>query len=87
MRPVPYQAAPPSPRSGTPRCSRCCRHHHPRLAPVPPVRDAEVLSLFAAIITKLKALVDADVPRIFESVFECTLSMITRNFEDFPEHR
>lgn len=46
-----------------------------------------MLSLFAAIITKLKALVDADVPRIFEAVFECTLSMITKNFEDFPEHR
>ena len=29
----------------------------------------------------------ADIPRIFESVFECTLQMITRNFEDYPEHR
>ncbi len=27
------------------------------------------------------------VPRIFVAVFECTLEMITRNFEDFPEHR
>ena len=36
----------------------------------PPLRDAEVLSLFAAIINKLKALVDNDVPRIFEAVFE-----------------
>ncbi len=24
---------------------------------------------------------------IFEGVFECTLSMITKNFEDYPEHR
>ena len=38
--------------------------------PPPPLRDAEVLSLFAAIINKLTALVDNDVPRIFEAVFE-----------------
>lgn len=24
---------------------------------------------------------------VFDSVFECTLNMITKNFEDFPEHR
>ena len=28
-----------------------------------------------------------EVPRIMLSVFECTLQMITVNFEDFPEHR
>ncbi|KAG6429419.1 hypothetical protein SASPL_107470 [Salvia splendens] len=28
-----------------------------------------------------------NVPRIFESVFQCTLEMITKNFEDYPEHR
>ncbi|KAG6502921.1 hypothetical protein ZIOFF_035210 [Zingiber officinale] len=27
------------------------------------------------------------VPRIFEAVFQCTLEMITKNFEDYPEHR
>jgi exportin-1 len=27
------------------------------------------------------------VPRVFEAVFKCTLDMITKNFEDFPEHR
>jgi hypothetical protein len=27
------------------------------------------------------------VSKIFEAVFECTLQMITRNFEDFPDHR
>lgn len=26
-------------------------------------------------------------PRVFEAVFECTLAMITRNFEDYPDHR
>ena len=27
------------------------------------------------------------VPRVFEAVCKCTLDMITKNFEDFPEHR
>ena len=44
-------------------------------------RDAEVLSLFAAIINKLKDKMQKDVPAIFEAVFECTLTMITKNFE------
>lgn len=44
-------------------------------------RDAEALSLFAAIINKLREKVESEVPRIFEAVFECTLTMITKNFE------
>lgn len=44
-------------------------------------RDAEVLSVFAAIISKLREAMAAEVPRIFEAVFECTLQMITKNFE------
>jgi CRM1 C terminal len=44
-------------------------------------REAEVLSLFAAIINKLKGNMETEVPRIFEAVFECTLQMITKNFE------
>ena len=47
----------------------------------PDRRDAEVLSLFATIINKLQALMEAEVPRIFEAVFEVTLTMITKNFE------
>eukprot|EP00803_Ostreobium_quekettii_P010458 evm.model.scf_31.9 EVM.evm.TU.scf_31.9 scf_31:180059-191953(+) len=54
---------------------------------VPDARDAEVLSLFAAIIDKLQGLMAGEVPRIFEAVFECTLTMITKNFEDYPDHR
>lgn len=50
-------------------------------------RDPEVLTLFATVICKLKSNVVNDVPRIMEAVFECTLQMITTNFEDFPEHR
>ncbi len=40
-----------------------------------------MLSLFAAIINKLREKVQNEVPRIFEAVFECTLMMITKNFE------
>lgn len=54
---------------------------------VPDARDAEVLSLFAAIVSKLGPQLLDSVPRIFEAVFEPTLAMITRNFEDYPEHR
>ena len=54
---------------------------------VPDARDAEVLSLFAAIVSKVGGSLMDEIPRIFEAVFECTLQMITRNFEDYPEHR
>ncbi|XP_022744973.1 protein EXPORTIN 1A-like isoform X4 [Durio zibethinus] len=54
---------------------------------LPDARESEVLSLFATIINKYKAAMIDDVPRIFEAVFQCTLEMITRNFEDYPEHR
>jgi exportin-1 len=54
---------------------------------VPDARDAEVLSLFAAIINKVEGAMMEEVPKIFEAVFECTLQMITVNFEDYPDHR
>ena len=54
---------------------------------VPDARDAEVLSAFAAMINRLQRQMEGEVPRIFEAVFECTLGMITRNMEDYPEHR
>ena len=50
-------------------------------------RDPEVLMLFTTVVEKLKSHVVNDVPRIMESTFECTLQMITVNFEDYPEHR
>ena len=50
-------------------------------------RDPEVLTLFTTVVTKLKHYVLDDVPRVMEAVFECTLQMITKNFEDYPEHR
>ncbi|KAM9951178.1 hypothetical protein ACTFIW_010386 [Dictyostelium discoideum] len=54
---------------------------------IPETRDPEVLSLMTAIITSLKQLVHPEVPKILEAVFETTLSMITKNFEDYPYHR
>ena len=50
-------------------------------------RDPEVLALFTTVVEKLKSHVLDDVPRIMEAIFECTLQMITTNFEDYPEHR
>ena len=51
-------------------------------------RDPEVLSLFAVAIDKLRELIAGEVlSRVMNGLFECTLQMITRNFEDFPEHR
>jgi len=54
---------------------------------IPTSRDPEVLTLFTTVVEKLKCNILGDVPRIMESIFECTLQMITVNFEDFPEHR
>ena len=28
-----------------------------------------------------------DIPQIFDAVFECTLDMINKDFEEYPEHR
>ena len=50
-------------------------------------RDPEVLLLFTTVVEKLKSHVIDDLPRVMEAIFECTLTMITTNFEDFPEHR
>ncbi|XP_042428543.1 protein EXPORTIN 1A-like [Zingiber officinale] len=54
---------------------------------LPDARESEVLSLFSTIINKYKGAMMEYVPRIFEAVFQCTLEMITKNFEDYPEHR
>ena len=54
---------------------------------VPDARDPGVLSLLAVTMNKLKDTMIKDLPKILESVLECTLPMITKNFEDYPEHR
>jgi exportin-1 len=50
-------------------------------------RDPEVLKLFAVVVTKLKTNILDDVGRIMDAIFQVTIEMITKNFEDFPEHR
>jgi len=54
---------------------------------IPEAREAEVLSTMATIVNKLESSITKEVPKIFDAVFECTLLMINRNFEEFPEHR
>lgn len=54
---------------------------------VPSAREAKVLSTMAAIVNRLKHAITAEVPKIFDAVFECTLDMINKNFEDHPQHR
>ncbi|KAL7276552.1 Karyopherin transporter [Rhizina undulata] len=54
---------------------------------VPDARDAEVLNVMSTIISKLHGLMEDKIPIIMENVFECTLSMINKDFSEYPEHR
>ena len=69
---------------------------------VEPARDAEVLSLMAAIVQKmgvrfwfrihlasdcLQPMMTDKVPVILDNVFACTLDMINKDFQEYPEHR
>ncbi|GLE00729.1 hypothetical protein PINS_up009517 [Pythium insidiosum] len=54
---------------------------------IPPAKESEALGLLATCINKLKKTITPTVPLILNAVFECTLQMITKNFEDYPEHR
>ncbi|KAL0831272.1 hypothetical protein ABMA28_002117 [Loxostege sticticalis] len=54
---------------------------------VPDAREPEVLSCMAAIVYKLGGYITSEVPKIFDAVFECTLEMINKDFEEYPEHR
>lgn len=53
----------------------------------PPVRDAKVLSFFAASIGSLRGHMSALLPAVLHATFEPTLAMITTNMLDYPEHR
>ena len=53
----------------------------------PSAREPEVLSTMATIVNKLETHITPQVPQIFDAVFECTLEMINKDFEEFPEHR
>jgi len=50
-------------------------------------REPEVLSTIACIVNKLERDITNEIPQIFDAVFECTLEMINKNFEEYPEFR
>lgn len=54
---------------------------------IPCAREPEVLSAMATIVNKLEGHITSEVPKIFDAVFKCTLDMINKDFEEFPEHR
>ena len=54
---------------------------------VEPAKEAEVLNVMANIITRLGGLMTDKIAPILDAVFECTLNMINKNFEEYPEHR
>jgi exportin-1 len=54
---------------------------------IPEAREAEVLATMATIVNKLEGSITKEIPKIFDALFECTLLMINRDFEQFPEHR
>ena len=54
---------------------------------IPDAREPEVLSTMATIVNKLGSHITSEVPKIFDAVFECTLDMINKDFEEYPEHR
>lgn len=52
-----------------------------------PARDSGVLNLFSSATAILGDLLASDLPTILDGIFEPTLSMITQNMLDYPEHR
>ncbi|CCJ30919.1 unnamed protein product [Pneumocystis jirovecii] len=54
---------------------------------VPDARDSEVLNMITTIISRLGGLMIDAIPLVLQSVFECTLDMINKEFTEFPEHR
>ena len=54
---------------------------------VPDARDAEVLNCMTTVVSKVGHMIPQGVILILQSVFECTLNMITKDFTEYPEHR
>lgn len=54
---------------------------------VPAAREPEVLSTMATIVGRLQMYITPEIPKIFSAIFECTLDMINKDFEEYPEHR
>ncbi|VDM27080.1 unnamed protein product [Toxocara canis] len=53
----------------------------------PAAREPKVLSLLSIIVTQLHSSINCEVIRILDAVFTCTLEMINRDMEQYPEHR
>ncbi|KAL3311369.1 Exportin-1 [Cichlidogyrus casuarinus] len=54
---------------------------------LPLAREPEVLSLMATLVNSLDSAILGVLPRILDTVFQCTLEMINKDLEEFPEHR
>ncbi|QLL30317.1 hypothetical protein HG536_0A01340 [Torulaspora globosa] len=54
---------------------------------VPDARDAEVLNCMTTVVHKVGHMIPQGVILILQSVFECTLNMINKDFTEYPEHR
>lgn len=54
---------------------------------VPDARDAEVLNCMTTVVSKVGHMIPQGVILILQSVFECTLNMINKDFTEYPEHR
>ncbi|SCW00802.1 LAFE_0C12310g1_1 [Lachancea fermentati] len=54
---------------------------------VPDARDAEVLNCMTTVVHKVGHMIPDGVILILQSVFECTLDMINKDFTEYPEHR
>ncbi|CCE61572.1 hypothetical protein TPHA_0A04970 [Tetrapisispora phaffii CBS 4417] len=54
---------------------------------VPDARDAEVLNCMTTVVQKVGHMIPQGVILILQSVFECTLNMINKDFTEYPEHR
>lgn len=54
---------------------------------VPDARDAEVLNCMTTVVHKVGHMIPQGVILILQSVFECTLNIINKDFTEYPEHR
>lgn len=50
-------------------------------------REPEVLNVVSSIVSRLGQRVSHFVNPILDSVFDCTLEMINKDFSEFPDHR
>lgn len=51
------------------------------------VREPDVLTLCATIVERLNTNIMSSIHPILANVFQCTLDMITNDFQEYPEHR